>query len=217
MQQLAEAVPTTENSSTTFAGLLASLAAPKPAPSLPSFFSDGLADDVATLSYESALRAHSRFKPSEIPASSLDRSGLATARPDTEFDAELGTGPDADSYARDAACGDAKANADSIYRPGPAQDSNLKCASITIRLSKSECEQLRRRAADAGLTVSAYLRSCTFEAESLRAQVKQALAELRASSPAEKQGASAKPRRAKPGWLRRLFQFALPAPRAARA
>jgi len=32
---------------------------------------------------------------------------------------------------------------------------------------------------EAGLTVSAYLRSCTFEAEALRAQVKEALAELR--------------------------------------
>jgi hypothetical protein len=40
--------------------------------------------------------------------------------------------------------------------------------------------QLRKRAADAGLSVSAYLRSCTFDAESLRAQVKDALARLRA-------------------------------------
>jgi hypothetical protein len=46
-------------------------------------------------------------------------------------------------------------------------------------MSKVECEQLHRRAADAGLSVSAYLRSCTFEAESLRAMVKDTLAELR--------------------------------------
>ena len=52
-----------------------------------------------------------------------------------------------------------------------ALNRNLKSASITIRLSKAECAQLRRRAAEAGLTVSAYLRSCTFEAESLRAEV----------------------------------------------
>lgn len=58
-------------------------------------------------------------------------------------------------------------------------DRNLKRASITIRLSKAECDQLHRRATDAGLTVSAYLRSCTFEAEALRTQVKDVLAELR--------------------------------------
>jgi predicted lysophospholipase L1 biosynthesis ABC-type transport system permease subunit len=61
-----------------------------------------------------------------------------------------------------------------------ALERNLKSASITIRMSHEECAQLRTRAADAGLTVSAYLRSCTFEAESLRAQVKDALSQLRA-------------------------------------
>ena len=60
-----------------------------------------------------------------------------------------------------------------------AIEQDRKCASITIRVSKAECEQLKRRAADAGLSMSAYLRSCTFEAEALRAQVKEALAELR--------------------------------------
>jgi hypothetical protein len=35
--------------------------------------------------------------------------------------------------------------------------------------------------------VSAYLRSCTFEAEALRAQVKETLAELRKSAVPEKQ------------------------------
>jgi predicted DNA binding CopG/RHH family protein len=65
-------------------------------------------------------------------------------------------------------------------KPKPAATpKSLKTASITIRLSESECAQLRRRAAEAGLTVSAYLRSCTLEVESLRAQVKQALADMR--------------------------------------
>ncbi len=54
-----------------------------------------------------------------------------------------------------------------------------RSASVTLRLSRSECAQLKQRAAEAGLTVSAYIRSCTFEAEALRAQVKQALRELR--------------------------------------
>jgi len=61
-----------------------------------------------------------------------------------------------------------------------------KNASITIRMSQAEYEQLHARAAEAGLTVSAYLRSCTFEAESLRAQVKETLAQLRAGNALEK-------------------------------
>jgi hypothetical protein len=66
--------------------------------------------------------------------------------------------------------------------PAPP-DSALKRASITIRLTEPECAQLRRRAAEAGLTVSAYLRSCAFEVESLRTQVKEALAQLREPAP----------------------------------
>jgi hypothetical protein len=63
------------------------------------------------------------------------------------------------------------------------QRNNLKSASITIRLCKAENAQLRRRATEAGLSVSAYLRSCTFEAETLRALVKDTLAQLRAAPP----------------------------------
>lgn len=59
------------------------------------------------------------------------------------------------------------------------QQAVRKTASVTLRVSAVEFEQLQRRSIEAGLTVSAYLRSCTFEAESLRAQVKQALTELR--------------------------------------
>jgi hypothetical protein len=66
--------------------------------------------------------------------------------------------------------------------PSAPPERNLKDASITIRMSKAECTQLHRRAAEAGLTVSAYLRSCTLEAESLRAMVKDALAQLRSET-----------------------------------
>jgi predicted DNA binding CopG/RHH family protein len=58
-----------------------------------------------------------------------------------------------------------------------------RTASITIRMTGAEYGQLKQRAAEAGLTVSAYLRSCTLEAESLRAQVKQALATIRGTTP----------------------------------
>ena len=84
-------------------------------------------------------------------------------------------------------------------------EGNKKCASITIRLSKTECDQLRKRAAQAGLTVSAYLRSCTFEAEALRAQVKDVLAELRQSASAEEERRSLAVRRSLREWILRLM------------
>ena len=65
---------------------------------------------------------------------------------------------------------------------GVATDRDLRSASVTIRMNKAECARLRERAAEAGLTVSAYLRSCALEAEALRAEVKQALAELKAGN-----------------------------------
>ncbi|MFP5237745.1 MAG: plasmid mobilization protein [Acidobacteriota bacterium] len=55
-----------------------------------------------------------------------------------------------------------------------------KSESITVRLSQAESERLRQRAAESGLTISDYLRSCVFEVESLRAQVKETIAALRA-------------------------------------
>jgi len=56
----------------------------------------------------------------------------------------------------------------------------LKRCTISVRLNQEESEILRLRAAESGMTVSSYLRSCVLEADQLRAQVKQALAELRA-------------------------------------
>src|SRR3974390_1093724 len=50
-----------------------------------------------------------------------------------------------------------------------------KTASVTIRLTQTERALLHERAAEARLSVSDYLRSCIFESESLRAQVKEAL------------------------------------------
>ena len=87
-----------------------------------------------------------------------------------------------------------------VHGPSVDQDRGLKSASITIRLSREECEQLRKRAAEAGLTVSAYMRSCTFEAESLRALVKETLAQLREPT-REKEAAKPVVRRS---WRQRL-------------
>ncbi len=140
------------SSNPSFAGLMASLSAPH---TLDSTWSDDqLADDVAIISYERALRGKIR----SCPTNSGPCSGAAQSK--------NGIGHTVDP------------NAASRATPKP-----LKTTSITIRLSEPECAQLRLRAAEAGMTVSAYLRSCTLEVESLRAQVKQALAELRNSAP----------------------------------
>jgi len=223
MQQ--QVATTTPSASASFAGLLAALAAPAQSPgasgngSLPAgwksgWSDDGLEDDVATLSYERALRAHARYRNPEQPA--VPSADLGQGR----VDELLQTAPPAArqttvrSAIRSAA--DARPEADlSLKTP---YEQNLKSASITIRMSKVECAQLHRRAADAGLTVSAYLRSCTFEAESLRAMVKDTMAELRMAK------AKAKPAEPLPtrrswlrGWLARLFSPWHGTPRVARA
>jgi hypothetical protein len=93
---------------------------------------------------------------------------------------------------------------ESVSSPTTLSERNLKCTSVTIRLSQAECAQLRTRAAEAGLTVSAYLRSCTFEAESLRAMVKDTLARLRTGAPAEEPVVSAPTGRS---WLGRIARL----------
>jgi hypothetical protein len=50
---------------------------------------------------------------------------------------------------------------------------------VSVRLTDLEFARLRDRASESGISVSAYMRSCVLDAEILRAQVKQALAEMR--------------------------------------
>jgi len=178
----------TRHSSTTgaassFAGLLASMASASN--SEPSWNDDGLAEDVATISYERALRKHGPARGEALVTGAWEGlPGSATA-------VEAGTSP--------AASG-----------ASPAQ-LPPRTASITIRLSGPECAQLRRRATEAGLTVSAYLRSCTLEVENLRTQVKQTLADLRSSTSdtpkVEKQSATG---RSLTSVWRRLWPIARP-------
>jgi predicted DNA binding CopG/RHH family protein len=190
MQQPATSPPA--SGSATFAALLASFAAP-PKKRVDGWDYDDPAEDVATLSYERALRAHARYKAPQpddlLPTAAI--SALGSLSGDELF---------SDSFAPPIEAADAlpdlapisvtsdyleqDASGEQTTVPGIpfALERNLKCASITIRLSRAESTQLRKRAADAGMTVSAYLRSCTFEAESLRAMVKDALAQLRSAS-----------------------------------
>ena len=146
---------------------------------------DGLADDVATLSYEQALRSHSGYH-------AVQTEELAVPMPARNFVPE----------ARHPACAQ---SAEKKRQP--------RSIIITVRVSEAECAVLRQRAAEAGLTVSAYLRSCTFEAESLRAMVKETLAKMR-SAQAEARPVAATPRSHILGWPGRAARWMTPWRRA---
>jgi predicted DNA binding CopG/RHH family protein len=203
MQQPAAPAPSPNSAS--FAGLLASLTAP--AHKQAAVWSDeDLADDFATISYESALRAHGRPRVTE-PA---DHAPVQTATSAARIrDASQGVvSPAPQEEIPPQALATFAAGSGTTQHESNALDRNLKCFSITIRLSKTECEQLRKRAAEAGLTVSAYLRSCTFEAEALRAQVKETLAELRSAGPRGEQSSSPQPKRSwSQSWPRGIMRI----------
>ena len=154
--------PTASPTPSSFAGFLAALTQPdrvetdRPKPPIRAheWNEDLLADDVATLSYEQALRAHARYHADDPVA---QQEMAAQPAP-----AEVGA-----------------PQPEAVLSVPSAPGKILKEASITIRLSRDEGTQLRRLAAEAGLTVSAYIRSCTFEAESLRALVKDTISQLR--------------------------------------
>jgi hypothetical protein len=176
-----------------FASLLAGYASPSRAAEWPA---DGLEDDVATISYEKALRKHARTRPTEpmpgepTPAAQqtkteahavAPRSASSRRKPSVLVRTSEWTTPKAPVVVKPAAPPRAK------KARNVALVAARKSASVTVRLTAEENAQLHERAAAAGLTASAYLRSCLFEAESLRAQVKQALEQFRAGSyPVEK-------------------------------
>jgi len=162
MQPNTEPNPTAD----TFASLLAALAGPgpKPEPEL----ADELEEELASLSYESALKTHGLYNPSP---DSVGMPPMPPAAPRV---------PQA-AYAEPASPR-VPAPVAPVRAAEPEPQAKLKTASITIRMSSEECAQLRHRAAEAGMSISAYLRSCTFEAETLRAQVKEVMAEMRAAT-----------------------------------
>jgi hypothetical protein len=192
MQPSGQAIPSP--SSQSFAGLLASLASPEPdrPGHTPESSVGDLGEDVVTLSYERALRNHARYKPANpgdwhMPVAT-GRAPLNAQQMQSQFDS----------------IGAEDASADMSATPKSANDRKLRSTSVTIRLSSAESARLHQRAAEAGVTVSAYLRSCTFEADALRAQVKAALAQLRAAAPDEKRAEPAAP--ARHSWFQWLMQ-----------
>jgi hypothetical protein len=124
-----------------------------------------LLDDVATISYEQALRSNRRVPPVAAPHAS--ETPFAPASTTTQ-------------------------------QGSAAREKKRKSSSITIRLTEEEEIQLQERAAAAQLSVSAYLRSCIFEAESLRAQVKEALIQIRSTAITPQESCPKSPTSAEP-------------------
>jgi hypothetical protein len=182
-----------EPASASFAGLLSALTSAKSqfaqksshSPS-PDIWADELQDDVATLSYERALQNHSKYKSNNPVSSSAPVRATEAA-----FESLSQPGKDSKAATKQPAPDL------SVPSAAPTHSRVKKAASVTLRMSEAEFAQLQRRANEANLSVSAYLRSCTFEAEALRAQVKQALAEMRNQSTAPQQ-----PKPAAHNWLR---------------
>ena len=216
-----------------FASLLAALASPAPKPE-PGWNDDDLGEDVATLSYERALRNHGRHRASASDEAAL--SATSNAKPfsygEGRSGSDLPIGKAAKSSAPSARAGTPQAfanahkmaEAEMARRASTALERNRKDASITIRMSQAECTQLHERAAEAGLSVSAYLRSCTFEAEALRAQVKETIAELRSASAMAKPPAPVRHEKPEPnhlwsglGWITRFLPHWHPGQRVAQA
>jgi len=64
---------------------------------------------------------------------------------------------------------------------------------ISIRLAPAERALIKTRAAEAGITASAYIRQCALEVEQLRAQVQQTLAAMERKAPASIPAPAASP------------------------
>ena len=201
MQQHVPVSPSTGPAS--FAVLLAALTSPAKK-GLTAWRDKDLADDVATLSYERALRTHSLYKTADATDRSLtqprkaERIRIFEATPDES---------DPKPFPEAAQPAALETETEAVPEVYPANDRNLKNASITIRLSWAECAQLRKRAAEAGLTVSAYMRSCTFETESLRALVKDTMAQMR-TEPAPTGLEAVDSRRGLRGWFGHFWPHA---------
>jgi|KBSSwiStaDraftv2_1062776.scaffolds.fasta_scaffold52531_3 hypothetical protein len=151
MPEPAQAVP--QKTSGSFANLLASLTSKL---QNDPWDDRALPDDVATITYEQALRTARQSRASQPPLT------------DQPLDNDIHTSASLSVP---------------VCKPQNTQlQKKHRTASITIRVTSEEQAQLHERAAAAQLSVSAYLRSCIFEAETLRTQVKEALAQMQSAS-----------------------------------
>jgi predicted DNA binding CopG/RHH family protein len=160
-------------------------------------------EEITSLSYEQALRKHARRPSVDQTSERIDRVATMAAEaleerrkqarvieqePIIEEPGRSNNFAAAESAAFNLF--DEKLPGDTVQfstpLPQPSTEvikaAETKAVSVTLRVSQQEANQLRKRAATAGLTVSAYIRSCVCEADLLRAQVKSALIEMRQAS-----------------------------------
>ncbi|WP_263355545.1 plasmid mobilization protein [Acidicapsa ligni] len=97
-----------------------------------------------------------------------------------------------------------------VIRSADNRMQTQRTTAVSARLSLEESIRLRSRAAESGMSVPAYLRSCVLEADELRTQVKQALIAMRAQSleSAPRQLATPPVAQGNAGPGRLLFKFA---------
>jgi hypothetical protein len=164
------------SSSFDFGSLLASLTSPAKKPA-EDWDDSSLADDIATITYEQALRTHTRGRVGASGLPSMRVGACEEIAPASLNEKTLKAHP----RPIEASCAtDAAGKKDC-----PRRGEDRRAASVIIGMSKAECLQLRERAVEAGLTVSAYLRSCIFEVETLRTQVREGFVQLRSPCLAE--------------------------------
>ncbi|WP_263350324.1 plasmid mobilization protein [Acidicapsa acidisoli] len=113
-------------------------------------------------------------------AKSLNRTGLSKSKQKGKSSAPSIVGPKT-SRAKGHRLSNQEAPGPYLQKLRPqALQLPQRRAVVSVRLTEVEFAQLRDRADESGISVSAYMRSCVLDAEILRAQVKQALAEMRA-------------------------------------
>jgi hypothetical protein len=140
-------------------------------------------EDLASLSYEHALRT---------PTPKASRKENLQPRKPSPQTALAGAPPMAQSY---------RAMGGLSNQPSPPsleisrafQIAEPRHARTTIRFTAGENKLLRKRAAESNIAISAYVRSCVLEVESLRAQVRQLMTELRPSAASQSTYSVAEP------------------------
>lgn len=123
-------------------------------PAQPAFNAEAIQPDKLSLSTSAGPPAHAMDSPAN-PVAPAFGTALAQALP-AEPDPSPDLGP--------------------LALVWPAPPKNERQVSMSLRVAASEQALIKARAAEAGLSVSAYLRQCALEVEKLRAQVHHTLA-----------------------------------------
>ena len=101
--------------------------------------------------------------------------------------AGIDTGESSHAQRRSPAAVPRPVRRDPAFHSNRGAISDLRRSTVSIRLNGEETALLRQRAVESGTSVSEYVRSCVVEAEQLRLQVKQIVADMRVQPERRKQ------------------------------